>query len=429
MRIIQKFGGTSVATIARIEAVSLKVKKEAQAGHQVAVVVSAMAGVTNQLVGYVKAIAGDTLSQEYDAVTATGEQITAGLLALALQQIGIPARSFMGWQIPIHTNKIHGNASITTVNPKQLMECWDQGIVPVISGFQGITRDRRITTLGRGGSDTTAVAIAAALKADRCDIYTDVQGVFTADPRIVPLACQLETLTYQEMLDLSDHGAKVLHAPCVEMAQKHNVPICVLSSFEEHEGTFPFSGTCITDNQKFKETRISGITHTNGWVLLKLHSHRALAPQAKQLMKFFTKNQISAEIVVYDYPPQSAYLGVLIPQPHMATTMQFLEEKTLSHPRPPKKRVDFDFFDITAESSLAKISIIGLNLIVKNGFSEHLLRLSNQNNMFLTIVGLTSRKFCLCVPETRASEIIRALHHEFKLDQKDYAKYQKSSTQ
>lgn len=427
LRIVQKFGGTSVATIAHIEAVSLKVKKEVQAGHHVAVVVSAMAGVTNQLVGYAKAIAGDALSPEYDAIATTGEQITAGLLALALQQIGISARSFMGWQIPIYTDKNHGNASITSVNPKHLLSCWDQNIVPVISGFQGITKNRRLTTLGRGGSDTTAVAIAAALEADRCDIFTDVQGVFSADPRIVPQARPLKTLSYREMLDLSSHGAKVLHAPCVEMAQKKRVPLTVLSSFED-QGDFS-CGTCISDDVHSEESRISGITHTNGWVFLKLHSHQPLAPQARRLRNFFTKNDISAEIVVCDYPPQSTYIGVLVPQSHMATTLQFIEKQPLTTARSPKPKASFDFFDITVESSLAKISIIGLNLIVKNGFSDHLFRFINRIDLPLTIVGLTSRLFCVCVPEAIAPEIIRDLHHEFEMDQTNDTKYPKSSTQ
>ena len=187
-RIVQKFGGTSVGDIARLEKVSLKIKREVDAGHQVAVVVSAMAGVTNRLVGYAQSLAGSAKSPEYDVIIAAGEQVTSGLLALALNQIGIPARSLLAWQLPILTNFDHGCARIEHINPQQLEECWSKGIIPVIAGFQGLTKQGRLTTLGRGGSDTTAVAIAAAVQADRCDIYTDVTGVYTADPRIVPKA-------------------------------------------------------------------------------------------------------------------------------------------------------------------------------------------------------------------------------------------------
>lgn len=412
MRIVQKFGGTSVADIGRLEGVALKIKREVDAGHQVAVVVSAMAGVTNQLVTYTKAIAGATLSEEYDVVASTGEQITTGLLAMALQQIGVPARSFMGWQVPILTDKNHGNASIQSVNPKALLACWDEGIVPVISGFQGITRRKRITTLGRGGSDTTAVAIAAALEADRCDIYTDVDGVYTADPRLVPLAQKLDQIGYGEMLDLSAMGAKVLHAPCVEMAQRHRIKVHVRSSFDDAPGTEIISrGTDST-------SRITGITHSLGWARLKLYSHSPLATQALHLSKLLVKNGIPLETIECSDVGEMSYLSVLIPQASLAVVMNMID---LNSDSKKNKKAKFNFFEVILENSLAKIGIIGLNLVSKKGFSDQLLKLINRDQLPLTLISIASQKFCLCAAESLAAELVQTLHNQFGLDIKPHA--------
>ena len=412
MRIVQKFGGTSVADIGRLEGVALKIKREVDAGNKVAVVVSAMAGVTNQLVTYTKAIAGATLSDEYDAVASTGEQITTALLALALQQIGIPARSFMGWQVPIITDKNHGNASIQSVNPKALLACWDEGIVPVISGFQGITRGKRITTLGRGGSDTTAVAIAAALEADRCDIYTDVDGVYTADPRLVPLAQKLDQIGYGEMLDLSGMGAKVLHAPCVEMAQRHGINVHVRSSFED------VSGTEIIPQGTDSIPRISGITHSPGWARLNLFSHSPLVPQARFLSQLLAKSRVSVETIESYDVREVSYLSLLIPQASLAFVMTMID---LNSKNKINKRAKFHFCEMILENSLAKIGIIGLNLVSKKGFGDQLLKLINSDQLPLTLVSIAPQKFCLCAAESLAPELVRTLHHQFGLDKKPHA--------
>ncbi|HBC09068.1 MAG TPA: aspartate kinase, partial [Rhodospirillaceae bacterium] len=235
--IVQKFGGTSVADVDRIKAVAQRVKSEVDAGHQIAVVVSAMAGVTNQLVGYVDDISKLYDAREYDAVVASGEQVTSGLLALALQDIGIPARSWQGWQIPIHTSDVHAKARITSIDTDKIQARLELGEVVVVPGFQGVAPDGRITTLGRGGSDTSAVALAAALKAHRCDIYTDVDGVYTCDPRIVTKARKLSKITYEEMLEMASQGAKVLQTRAVEMAMNHGVRTEVRSSFSAERGT------------------------------------------------------------------------------------------------------------------------------------------------------------------------------------------------
>jgi len=236
-RIVQKFGGTSVADIGRMKDVVRHVRREVDAGNQVAVVVSAMAGVTNDLAGYVQEISPIYDAREYDVVVASGEQAAAGLLSLALQAEGISARSWLGWQIPINTDVMHGRARIASIETKELEARLSRGEVVVVAGFQGLGPDNRITTLGRGGSDTSAVALAAALNADRCDIFTDVDGVYTTDPRIVPSARKLSRITYEEMLEMASLGAKVLQTRSVELAMKKAVRLQVLSSFEDMPGT------------------------------------------------------------------------------------------------------------------------------------------------------------------------------------------------
>src|SRR5215470_7380610 len=268
--VVMKFGGTSVANLERIRNVAHHVRREFNAGNHVAVVVSAMAGVTNQLVAWVREAAALHDAREYDAVVATGEQITAGLLAIVLQSLGIPARSWQGWQIPIVTDDAHGAARIREIPGEKVRERLERGEVAVITGFQGIEPERnRIATLGRGGSDTSAVAIAAAVKADLCDIYTDVDGVYTADPRIVPKASRLRKVSYEEMLEMASLGSKVLQTRSVELAMVHKVPVRVLSSFVPPDALQPVKpgawdgiGTTICDEEEIVEhSVVSGIAY------------------------------------------------------------------------------------------------------------------------------------------------------------------------
>jgi aspartate kinase len=232
-RIVMKFGGTSVADVARVRRAAERVRAEFAAGNQVAVAVSAMAGVTNQLVGYVDETAKISDLREYDVVVSAGEQVTAGLMAIALQEIGVAARSWLGWQVPVRTNDAHGSARIESIGVEDIVQRMEDGQVAIVAGFQGISPDGRVTTLGRGGTDTSAVALAAALGAERCDIYTDVDGVYTSDPRIVAKARKLDRVTYEEMLEMASVGAKVLQTRSVELAMKHGVRVQVLSSFEK----------------------------------------------------------------------------------------------------------------------------------------------------------------------------------------------------
>src|SRR3954468_12919314 len=260
-RIVMKFGGTSVADLDRIRNVANRVKREVEAGHEVAVVVSAMSGVTNQLVKWCQELSPLHDAREYDTVVATGEQVTTGLLAIALQTAGVEARSWQGWQVPIMTDGAHGKARVERIDGALLIERMRQGQVPVIAGFQGIELERnRVTTLGRGGSDLSAVAIAAAVKADRCDIYTDVDGVYTTDPRIVPKAKRLDKIAFEDMLELASQGAKVLQVRSVELGMVHNMPIFVRSSFDKPEDIDPHAnqppGTLICGEEEIMESHV-----------------------------------------------------------------------------------------------------------------------------------------------------------------------------
>ena len=264
-RLVMKFGGTSVADVPHIQNAALHVKREVDAGYEVAVVVSAMAGTTNQLVDWTREIAPMHDAREYDVVVSSGEQATSGLMALALQQIGVNARSWQGWQIPIRTNGAHGAARIDGIESDLLMERLGQGQVAVVAGFQGVAPDNRIATLGRGGSDTSAVAIAAAVGAERCDIYTDVDGVCTTDPRIVPQAKRLEKVSFEEMLEMASVGAKVLQVRSVELAMVHGVRLLVRSAFSspDDQGDVGMSGTLICDEDEIMEKKtVTGIAYS-----------------------------------------------------------------------------------------------------------------------------------------------------------------------
>ena len=268
-RIVQKFGGTSVADIDRIRAVAKKVKREVDAGNEVTVLLSAMAGVTNQLVAYVDEVSTLYDAREYDTVVSTGEQVTVGLMALLLQGMGIPARSWLGWQVPIRTDSVHGKARIEAIEVAELDKRMRAGEVPVVAGFQGVSAENRVTTLGRGGTDTSAVALAAALGADRCDIYTDVDGVYTTDPRIVSLAKKLDRVTYEEMLEMASLGAKVLQTRAVEMAMKHSQRVQVLSSFEDVPGTL-----VVDEDEIVEQELVSGIAYSRDEAKITLVSVR-----------------------------------------------------------------------------------------------------------------------------------------------------------
>ena len=370
-----------------------------------------MAGVTNQLVNYTKDLAGTTLSPEYDAVVATGEQITTGLLALALQQIGVPARSFMGWQLPIRTNNHPTNAEILSINPEPLEECWAAGIVPVIAGFQGIDSKKRITTLGRGGSDTTAVAVAAAVRADRCDIYTDVDGIYTADPRIVPDARKLLNINYIEMLELAAHGAKVLHQRSVETALNFDVPLRVLSSFNDAPGT-----DIVPNNFLPSLPRICGITHSPNWMIINQPLQGAVRRQVRSLRKLIRNTLLTTDMLVIEDDGKSVNAKFIIPQAELSKCLEAFEKS------PELARLP----EMVIRTDLAKVSIIGANLTQVNGFSDQLLQIAKTYGDMVDILGITASKFILAVPLKSIEDIVRHIHSEYILNQEQYIESQKS---
>jgi aspartate kinase len=405
-RIIQKFGGTSVADIARLETVSLKVKQEVDAGHHVAVVVSAMAGVTNQLAGYARALTGHQIqTPEYDVIAAAGEQVTSGLLALALKAIGIPARSFLAWQIPIFTDFTYADARIQRIDPRLLEECWSQNIVPVVAGFQGLTPEGRLTTLGRGGSDTTAVALAAALGADRCDIYTDVAGVYTADPRIVPRAQKLKAISYEEMAELAAQGAKVLHTRSVETARNHQVPIRVLSSFHEDTGTDIISEDRLTDS-----LHVSGITHKCDEARVTLTTVRNEAQVIADIFEILDHANVTLDMIVQNVSlDDQTDLTFTIPKGQIPHVMDALEEKR-----------GISFKDLIIDPNVAKITVVGVGLQRRLGIASLLFKTLAQMGITAQVISCSSLKVGVLVNESTAEEALRQLHTAYGLD-KEFA--------
>jgi aspartate kinase len=315
-RLVMKFGGTSVADVERIRNVARHVEREVKAGHHVAVVVSAMSGTTNQLVEWCRQAAAVHDAREYDAVVATGEQITAGLLAIVLQDMGIPARSWAGWQIPIETDGVHGSARMTAVNGSEILKRMEQGQVAVITGFQGIGPDKRVSTLGRGGSDTSAVAVAAAIDA-ACDIYTDVDGVYTADPRIVTAAHKLDRISYEEMLEQASLGAKVLQPRSVELAMVKKVPLQVRSSFEspdspnqnKPDGTGP--GTIVCDEDKIVEQHVvSGIAYSRDEAKVSIRHVKDKPGVSAAIFGPLADQDISVDMIVQNVSTDGSFADI-----------------------------------------------------------------------------------------------------------------------
>jgi aspartate kinase len=400
-RIVQKFGGTSVADIARLENVSLKIKREVDAGHQVAVVVSAMAGVTNQLVGYAQRLVGTAQSAEYDVIIAAGEQVTSGLLALALCQIGVPARSFLAWQIPIVTDPVHGNARIEQIDSQHLEACWSKGLVPVIAGFQGLTPQGRLTTLGRGGSDTTAVALAAALKADRCDIYTDVTGVYTADPRIVPKAQKLKEVTYEEMFELSAQGAKVLQTRSVETAMNHQVRVRVLSSFHEEPGTEIVPEKMLSDS-----IHVSGITHKGDEARLTLKNVHNETQVMADIFETLANADVYIDMVVQNVSLDAGTdLTFAVLKGEIPRVVDALQKM---------KTIFYD--DLILDPNVAKITVVGVGLQRRLGIASLMFRTLAGMGVSLQVISCSAIKVSVLVEESVAEEAVRILHAAYGLD-------------
>ena len=413
-RLVMKFGGTSVANIERIKNVARHVEREVKAGNHVAVVVSAMSGTTNQLVEWCRQAAPMHDAREYDAVVATGEQITAGLLAIALQEIGIPARSWAGWQIPIETDGVHSSARMTEINGGEIAKRMEQGQVAVITGFQGIGPDKRVTTLGRGGSDTSAVAIAAALKAS-CDIYTDVDGVYTADPRIVTGAQKLDRISYEEMLEQASLGAKVLQTRSVELAMVYKVPLQVRSSFEapdspnqnKPDGTGPGTIVCQED-QAMEQHVVSGVAYSRDEAKISLRKVKDKPGVSAAIFGPLAENDISVDMIVQNVSPDGAStdLTFTLPRKDLRKAIDVLG----------KVQEQLGFTDISHSADVAKVSIVGIGMRSHAGVAAKMFKTLADKGINIQAITTSEIKVSVLIDEAYTELAVRALHTAYGLD-------------
>lgn len=409
-----KFGGTSVADLERIRRVGRLVAAEVAAGHQVCVVVSAMAGKTNELVAWTDgagpAAPGIAPSDdEYDAVVASGEQVTAGLLAMTLRNMGLPAKSWLGWQIPIIADDAHGRARIDDVPPEKLSAALDAGEIAVIAGFQGVTRDGRIATLGRGGSDTSAVAIAAAVKAVRCDIYTDVDGVYTTDPRIESKARKLNKISYEEMLEMASLGAKVLQTRSVELAMAQNVPLRVLSSFVE-PGEAPGQGTIVCDEEEIMEKRIvSGVAYSRDEAKISLFGLPDSPGVSSVLFGALADANVNVDMIVQSHARTAA-----------TANMEFTVGKrdaarAVEIVRANQQKIGFE--DVQVNEEVAKVSVIGVGMRSHTGVAKTMFQSLADKGVNIQVISTSEIKISVLIDAAYTELAVRALHAGFGLDQ------------
>ena len=402
-RIVQKFGGTSVADVGRIKSVAQRVKREADAGNQVTVVVSAMAGVTNQLVAWTSETSRMHDAREYDVVVASGEQVTAGLLALALQDIGVNARSWLGWQAPIRTDGVHGKARIQEIPTDDLIRRMGEGQVAVVAGFQGLGPDNRITTLGRGGSDTSAVALAAALHADRCDIFTDVDGVYTTDPRIVAKAQKLDRITYEEMLEFASQGAKVLQTRSVEMAMNHRVRLQVLSSFTDGPGTL------VVDEDEIVEKRVvSGIAYNRDEAKITLLKVADRPGVAAAIFGPLADHSINVDMIVQNISEDGRFtdLTFTVAKADLERAVKVLEAK----------RGELGFAALKPDPNVVKISVIGVGMRSHAGVAKDMFRALANKGINIQVISTSEIKVSVLIGEDYTELAVRALHTAYGLD-------------
>jgi aspartate kinase len=405
-RLVMKFGGTSVAGIPEIERAAQKVAAEVARGNQVAVAVSAMAGVTNQYVDYCRAISPLHDAREYDAVVAAGENVTAGLMALALQKIGVSARSWQGWQIPIMTNEIHGKARIESIDIEELDKRLSANEVAVVAGFQGVTPRNRISTLGRGGSDTTAVALAGALKADRCDIYTDVSGVYTTDPRIVPEARKLSKVSYEEMLEMASLGAKVLMTRSVEMAMKMNVPVQVLSSFEESIGS-DFPGTLVLREDEILEQHVvNGVTYSRNEAKVTLLSVPDVPGIAAKVFGSLSTGHINIDMIVQNISADGQRTDVTFT---LARSDLPLALENL------KKIPELAGVELRSDEKVAKVSVVGIGMQSHAGVAQTMFQALAEKSINIQVISTSEIKISVLIDESYTELAIRALHSAYNL--------------
>ncbi|WP_287978076.1 aspartate kinase [Sphingomonas sp.] len=412
-RIVMKFGGTSMAGIERIRSVAARVKREVAAGNEVAVVVSAMAGETDRLVGFCREASSLYDPCEYDVVVSAGEQITSGLLAIALQAAGVQARSWLGWQLPIHTDDAHAKARIGGIETDALIASMAAGEVAVIPGFQGLAEDRRVTTLGRGGSDTSAVAVAAAVRADRCDIYTDVDGVYTTDPRIVPRARKLAKVTYEEMLELASVGAKVLQTRSVGLAMKEQVRVQVLSSFTGDDApmadTLP--GTMIVGEEEIEDVErqlITGIAHDKNEAKITLTSVPDKPGAVAAIFEPLANANINVDMIIQNIAHNHGSTDVTftVPSADLARSLESLNQA----------REAIGFGELVHDTRVAKISVVGVGMRSHAGVASTMFTVLGQRGINIQAISTSEIKVSVLIHEDETELAVRVLHTAYGLD-------------
>ena len=405
-RIVMKFGGTSVADLDRIRNVAFRVKREIERGNQVAVVVSAMAGVTNQLVKWCTDLSALHDAREYDSVVSTGEQVTSGLLAICLQENGIDARSWQGWQIPLRTDTAHGRARIQSIEGAELIRRMETGQVAVVAGFQGIAANNRVTTLGRGGSDTSAVALAAALKADRCDIYTDVDGVYTTDPRIVPKARKLAKIAYEEMLELASVGAKVLQTRSVELAMNEYVRVRVLSSFKDEADDT--EGTLVVDEDEIVEKEnVAGIAYSRDEAKITVRRVPDRPGIAAAIFGKLSEQNVNVDMIVQNISADGT------------TDMTFTVGKA-DLPRARASLADIktqiNYAELLEDPNVAKISVVGVGMRSHAGVANTMFSALADKAINIQVISTSEIKVSVLIAAEYTELAVRALHTAYGLD-------------
>ncbi|MDO5612895.1 MAG: aspartate kinase [Paracoccus sp. (in: a-proteobacteria)] len=414
--LVMKFGGTSVADLDRIKNAAQKVQREVERGYDVIVIVSAMSGKTNELVGWVEKTSPLFDAREYDAVVSSGENVTAGLMALTLQEMGVPARSWQGWQVPINTTAQHSAARFVDIPRANIDQKFAEGFkVAVVAGFQGLGPDGRITTLGRGGSDTTAVAFAAAFAAERCDIYTDVDGVYTTDPRISRKARKLDKIAFEEMLELASLGAKVLQTRSVELAMRFNVKLRVLSSFEETDEN---SGTLVCDEDEIMESKVvNGVAYSRDEAKITLVtvedrpgiSAAIFAPLADAGVNVDMIVQNISEKDYDDHPGSVTDMTFSVPINQVERAKRAMEEAKADG------RIAYD--DLAVDTDVAKVSVVGIGMRSHSGVAARTFKALADENINIKVISTSEIKISVLIDRKYMELAVQALHDAFELDQ------------
>ena len=402
-RIVQKFGGTSVADTQRIKEAAKKVAFEHSQGHQVVVVVSAMAGVTNKLIEFKNCVNNGLDASEYDVVLSSGEQTSAALMALALQNMGVRARSWLGWQIPIWTDNVHGKARITGIETDLLENQLKKNEIVVVAGFQGLTPDKRITTLGRGGSDLTAVALAGALQARQCDIFTDVEGIYTCDPRIVSSASKLDKITYEEMMEMSSLGAKVLQTRAVELAMNYNVRIQVRSAFIDSPGTY-----LVSEDEIVEQQIVSGISHNRDEAKVTLLKVSDRPGVAAGVFGPLAEASVNVDMIVQNVSEdgKTTDLTFTVGQADLNLAVEVLETR----------KDEIGFHKIVADAELVKISIVGIGMRSHPGVAQTMFNALAKKGINIKVISTSEIKVSVLIDEEYTELALKALHSAYGLD-------------